>query len=101
MSANKAAISSSRDKVATKHAEMRMPSAQTQTRTPMTLAFSIFLLVFIAELVQWIGQSVIFELVRPCFSECRFRSHESVSGIRALSTCFLLLNSLEATSAQT
>lgn len=29
----------------------------------MSLAFSIFLLVFVAELIQWIGQSVILELV--------------------------------------
>lgn len=32
----------------------------------MSLALSIFLLVFITELIQWIGQSVILELVSYC-----------------------------------
>ena len=29
----------------------------------MTLALTIFLLVFVTELIQWIGQSVLLELV--------------------------------------
>ncbi|KAI5120654.1 hypothetical protein M0805_007991 [Coniferiporia weirii] len=40
----------------------------------MTLAFSIFLLVFVTELIQWVGQSVLLELAYAIYLRVFFSS---------------------------